>query len=217
MERGGRSRLFAPSPVSEAERAEYAEELSAKRPRSRTECDAGPRPCPWIGCRFHLYLNVHHNGKIRLTFPDTNPWDLAETCALDVAETGSGTLDCIAEVLNLTRERVRQIESRALITLSHRAPDLRFALDEAPVQTVLPSIFSVLVPSNGSTPLDADDKVFSKSIEERPPTCQKPRCERTVHRTKKKSDRIRLGEWNRYCPRCLQVQAKRRQRRSQSL
>jgi DNA-directed RNA polymerase sigma subunit (sigma70/sigma32) len=49
-------------------------------------------------------------GAITINFPDREPWELEETCALDVAERGGETLERIGELINLTRERVRQLE-----------------------------------------------------------------------------------------------------------
>ena len=39
---------------------------------------------------------------------------MAETCELDVADRLGLTLDEVAELLNLTRERIRQLEQRGL-------------------------------------------------------------------------------------------------------
>ena len=90
------------------------------RPRTRGECVNGPRPCPWAGCKHHLYLDVHLD-SIYLTYPGLEPEDmdrLVETCSLDVADRGDHTLEQIGELFNVTRERVRQIETRALTLLN---------------------------------------------------------------------------------------------------
>lgn len=84
------------------------------RPRTRAECKDGIRPCPYVGCRHHLYLDVNpENGTIKLNFPHLEVWEMKETCSLDVADRGGGTLDEVGVRLNLTRERVRQIELSA--------------------------------------------------------------------------------------------------------
>ncbi|MBT8430112.1 MAG: DNA-binding protein [Gammaproteobacteria bacterium] len=86
-----------------------------QRPRTRADCIDGPRPCPWAGCRYHLAVDVRPStGGLCLHFgPDD--WDQsADTCALDVADRGPQTLEDVASLFNLTRERVRQIEFRAL-------------------------------------------------------------------------------------------------------
>jgi hypothetical protein len=100
--------------------------VSAYGPRPRTwgECllaEAGP--CPWVSCAHHLYLDVGADGSLKINFPDREPWELEETCALDVAEEGGVTLDAIGALLNVTRERVRQIEVRLLRRLKAAAAE----------------------------------------------------------------------------------------------
>jgi hypothetical protein len=56
------------------------------RPRTRAECVDGARPCPFVGCRHHLFLDVDDHGAIRLNFPDIAPDELGESCSLDIAE-----------------------------------------------------------------------------------------------------------------------------------
>lgn len=86
----------------------------AARPRTRDDCVGGARPCPFVSCKHHLYLDVRENGSIVLNFPDMAPDDMPETCTLDVADDGGATLEEIGAHMNLTRERVRQLENRAL-------------------------------------------------------------------------------------------------------
>ncbi|HEY1101490.1 MAG TPA: sigma factor-like helix-turn-helix DNA-binding protein [Myxococcota bacterium] len=85
-------------------------------PATRSACRRGPRPCPFVSCRFHLYLDVNpKTGSIKINFPDREPWDLDVSCALDVAEARGGmSLDELGKLLNLTRERARQLEQCAL-------------------------------------------------------------------------------------------------------
>lgn len=97
-------------------------------------CNA-ERPCPWVRCKHHLYLDVNpETGSIKLNFPDLEVWELGESCALDVAETGGTTLESVGELLNLTRERIRQVEFRALLQTgvlgTHDAQDPRPKLDQ---------------------------------------------------------------------------------------
>lgn len=99
----------------------YPEDVESLRPRVRGECEGGMRPCPFVSCKHHLYLDVLPNsGAIRFTFPDLDVVDLAETCALDVAANGGSTLEEVGELLNLTRERVRQIEVRGRAKMKKR-------------------------------------------------------------------------------------------------
>ncbi len=98
-----------------------AEPADLDRPRTRADCGAEARPCPWVACKHHLYLDINpETGSIKINFPDLEPWELKHTCALDVADTGSKTLDEIGEITNLTRERIRQVEVRGLVKLRGR-------------------------------------------------------------------------------------------------
>lgn len=93
------------------------------RPTTREECRGEARPCPWVACKFHLYLDVNpETGSIKLNFPDLEPWELPHTCSLDVAERGGITLEEVGEIMNLTRERIRQVEVRGLIKLKMASP-----------------------------------------------------------------------------------------------
>jgi hypothetical protein len=85
------------------------------RPLKRADCMPGHRPCPWVGCKHHLYLDVNQKtGSVKMNFPDREVWELAETCALDIAEKGGVTLEQAGGFINLTRERVRQVEVQSL-------------------------------------------------------------------------------------------------------
>lgn len=89
-----------------------------KRPKRRIDCIDGPRPCPWVGCRHHLYLDVNQeNGSVKFNFPDIEPNDLKPSCSLDVAEEEGATLDEVGQYLNLSRERIRQVEVKVLAKL----------------------------------------------------------------------------------------------------
>jgi hypothetical protein len=95
-----------------------------ERPQTRAECRDAPRPCPWVACKHHLYLDINpKTGSIKINFPELEPWELEHTCALDVADNGGLTLEEI--ITNLTRERVRQVEVRGLLTLKARSASLK--------------------------------------------------------------------------------------------
>lgn len=112
-----------------------------ERPRTRGDCVDGPRPCPWVACKHHLYLDVDPvHGSIKFNWPDHEPWELRETCVLDVTGTPEhGTprhLVTVGELMNLTRERIRQIEQRALRRLRENdSNELHEAADLAEVST----------------------------------------------------------------------------------
>ena len=102
------------------------EHFGLARPRTRAECSGEQRPCPWVACKHHLYLDINPDtGSIKINFPDLEPWELRDTCALDVAERGGSTLDEVGEVTNLTRERIRQLEVRGLLKLKALSRELR--------------------------------------------------------------------------------------------
>lgn len=101
------------------------EEHGVRRPRTRGECKNGPRPCPWVGCRHHLYLEVNpHSGSLKLNFGAVDLHCLPYTCSLDIADKGRAVLEQVGHVLNLTRERARQIEMHALLELRRRVLSL---------------------------------------------------------------------------------------------
>jgi hypothetical protein len=92
--------------------------IDEPRPQTRGECENDIRPCPWVACKHHLYLDVNpETGSIKINFPDLEPWEMSETCALDVADRSGITLEEVGEIMNLTRERIRQVEVRGLLKL----------------------------------------------------------------------------------------------------
>jgi hypothetical protein len=100
------------------------QEVESQRPRSRADCAQGVRPCMFIACKHHLYLDVNPStGSIKLNFPDKEVWELDETCALDVADRGGITLEEVGSIMNLTRERIRQVETRGLARLREIAEE----------------------------------------------------------------------------------------------
>lgn len=111
-----------------------AEWAAHERPKTRGDCLPGgcneARPCPFVSCRHHLYLSVKTTGSITLHHgPGVEPWELAESCALDVAErgrtgvdhglpdVGHATLEEIGALVGITRERVQQIVERGLAAI----------------------------------------------------------------------------------------------------
>lgn len=105
------------------------------KPRTRGDCVGGPRPCPYVSCKHHLYIDVSpKTGAIKLNFPDLEVWELGESCALDVADRGGTTLEDVGAIMNLTRERIRQVEVKALAKLEalRDMMVLREYVDEGP-------------------------------------------------------------------------------------
>ncbi len=103
------------APLSEAER-QVLEELP--RPTNRTECRPGSpgrwwgdQPCPYRSCTYNLGIDVSDAGSIWVI---EGLRDGRGSCALDLADEGSRTLEEVAAVDGCTRERVRQIEVKSL-------------------------------------------------------------------------------------------------------
>lgn len=117
---------------------ELPEDALPPRPRTRGECTDGPRPCPWVGCRYHL-LGLGDNGRLGPRSAVLSPDDdaiaeridaLPETCALDVADEGRHGLIQIGDLLGVVRERVRQIEEKALAKMRGDLPLAEHAAED---------------------------------------------------------------------------------------
>jgi hypothetical protein len=100
-------------------------EPEAVRPKTRADCLAGGmnemRPCPFVACKHHLYLDVDANtGAMHINFPNKESWELEESCSLDIADSGDVSLERVGELIGKTRERARQIEGGALDKIRHK-------------------------------------------------------------------------------------------------
>ncbi len=114
----------------------YPDVEDIERPKTRADCLGGERPCPFVSCKHHLYLDVSaRTGAIKLNFPDLEVWEMTETCALDVADRGGTTLEEVGAIMNLTRERIRQVEVKGLAKLQalKEMTALRDYVDEGPI------------------------------------------------------------------------------------
>lgn len=122
---GDRSRtLGAKVSMDERARAEALHPPApVERPRTREECRGGPRPCPFVGCKHNMYLDINPAGTIKLNFPELEPWEVPEedSCAIDIAERGPLTLEEVGVKMNFTRERTRQVEVHGLLRLRARS------------------------------------------------------------------------------------------------
>src|SRR5262245_49115120 len=107
---------------------------------TRSECSNAERPCPHVGCRHHLALDVRSSGSIMFhnTIEDIRPdtsdtmvelWlrAMPQTCALDIADQGEHGREAVGELYGVTAEWIRQIEEKALAKLGRymrRNPEL---------------------------------------------------------------------------------------------
>lgn len=112
--------LFKPEEVESYPR-------NVHRPKTRGDCvpseEGGnhARPCKFVTCKYHLFVDVMRSGSLKLNWPADTLDELVEnlhrmkyTCALDVADLGEQTLEDIGAYLNVTRERIRQLEEKLL-------------------------------------------------------------------------------------------------------
>lgn len=113
----------------------------AARPRTWGECIAAGRgtetPCALVACAYHLALDVDaETGTITLRdpgvvrdgdadgVPEIDVRAMRATCALAEAARGGITLEDVGAMLNLTRERIRQVETKALREARRHLPVL---------------------------------------------------------------------------------------------
>ncbi len=147
----------------------YPDVEDIEKPRTRAECVGGERPCPFVSCKHHLYLDVSaRTGAIKLNFPDLEVWEMTETCALDVADRGGTTLEEVGAIMNLTRERIRQVEVKGLAKL--QALDdmeaLRDYVDEGPIgKRRLPVLAADDDEEEETSEADADDDDAADEVE----------------------------------------------------
>lgn len=104
-------------------------DFEVRRPKTRADCLEMERPCPFVSCKYHLYIDVSREGVVTLAVPDLELWEMIDTCSLDVAEEGSlpgtgegdgQTLEAVALIYGLSRERIRQVEAVAQRKLRKR-------------------------------------------------------------------------------------------------
>lgn len=95
------------------------------RPKTRGDCVNEPRPCPYVGCVHHLYLEVSERGNIVFRYPGKEPEDLEHSCALDIADKGGLGQKALASKLGVSKQAVQQCEDLALRKLLKNGKSLR--------------------------------------------------------------------------------------------
>ena len=143
---------FEPTePVSETRlRAEEPSQMTRiPPPQDRGDCAGKHRPCPWIHCRYSLVGEPGTAERGRLYHfnngdHETPLESLEHTCALDVTDEGEHTLEAVGKHLGITRERVRQIEEKAMEKV--RAALAFEGYSEQDVQDMFASLMSVAHP-----------------------------------------------------------------------
>ncbi len=91
------------------------------RPRTRGDCLAGPRPCPWIGCKWHLCWERRDIKRVIMS--DAHPamaasliMSMDQTCVLDVSEAPRSDRE-VGAVLGITHQAVAQACQRGMTKL----------------------------------------------------------------------------------------------------
>ena len=91
--------------------------LYPQRPRTRGECADVPRPCPFVSCRHHLYLDIDRLGRLVLN-TDKEPDEMGRSCSLDVADAGGDlTRQEAGDILGVTSQAIEHIERDAMVVL----------------------------------------------------------------------------------------------------
>lgn len=96
------------------------------RPQVRGDCIGGPRPCPYVACRYNLLLEVTPTGSLK--FPHGYPWDIetdTATCALDVADEGEHSTEQAAVYLG----NCRDVAAKGLRSAVEKMDRLKSELD----------------------------------------------------------------------------------------
>src|SRR5450432_1943513 len=115
---GPRPRSLGTARITRAERAELARDeaelrrsgIYRLRPRRVGECPPTNIPCPWVGCRFHLFLEVDDlTHAVKSTHPGLDYDQIPETCSLRLAAGAPEgmTLEAIGRYMNVTLESIR--------------------------------------------------------------------------------------------------------------
>lgn len=90
-----------------------------RRPQTREDCGQFERPCPFVACRHHLFLDVTAQGHILFPYgPDVAAIEtMPHTCALDAAESGERQIREIARGYNMTHQALRLTFHQAMARL----------------------------------------------------------------------------------------------------
>lgn len=83
---------------------------------TRGDCARVVRPCPYVGCRYNLTIDMSPRGGLRWRMADgfDNFLEGRDNCALDVAARRPHTLQEVGALCGVGRERVRQEAEAAL-------------------------------------------------------------------------------------------------------
>jgi hypothetical protein len=122
------------------------------RPRTRGDCIGAERPCPWASCKYHLAVETTAANAIKSPLmssalfegaldEEVERWtsrvadricEMAESCALDIADRGGITFGDFADIAGLTPGQMRSVLERATVKLRDGLEEYR---DHKPSET----------------------------------------------------------------------------------
>ena len=113
LRRGRSSRSsFEPKGRRPEDPVQYMSETVNLYEATEGACMACIEPCPRTMCRYHIHSDARKLQIMKRVESET-------TCSLKLANRGGMTLEEIGSIMGLTRERVRQIETRGKTRLRH--------------------------------------------------------------------------------------------------
>lgn len=80
---------------------------------TRGKCMGGVEPCDQLHCRFHVLSDKSERKAKALPLPRI-------ACALKLANLGGMTLEDVGRAMAITRERVRQVEAKAVANMTKK-------------------------------------------------------------------------------------------------
>lgn len=85
--------------------------MAADRPTRRSQCVDGPRPCPWVTCRYHLHLDlvVKDGETVVRENPNYHEGAGVDSCALDVAARGPLSSKDAAPIIGISASACKEL------------------------------------------------------------------------------------------------------------
>ena len=91
------------------------------KPRCRDDCLGLPRPCPYVSCWWHTYLDLKPNGEVVYNWGNRPVEDIPYwgSCVLDLADGGGIEEEELSEVLGMEIGAFRRFYESILRKLRH--------------------------------------------------------------------------------------------------
>lgn len=105
--------------------------LDVEEPKKRGDCLPGginsARPCRWASCQYHFL-----RPRTEAEAPEGTLLEPEPLCVLDIADSGEKTLEEVAELMGLSKERIRQLEAKAIRKVKRRLRLIHAAYEMSP-------------------------------------------------------------------------------------